>query len=326
MSRIRKVAFTSAPTAGYEYPEIMDYIRSLGFEAVFRPDLTLDPKDVVPRLKDVDAVLAGGDWFTAENLEQLPNIKMIARFGVGYDKVDLKKATEMGIPVTNTPGMLGHVAELVLGMILALNRGIVICDRAVRNGVWFPDFYGRDLEGKKVGLIGFGAIAQKVARLLAGFDCEILAYDLYFNDKAAEQLNVKQADLETIITECDVVSLHVPLTDVTRGMVNAEFLKKMKKSAILINTARGAVVDENALYHALKNKEIRGAATDVYAHEPASKDNPLFTLDNIIATPHVAAMTLEGNFRMGKAAADELAAFNEGRPLRFLVNKDCKFE
>ncbi len=242
-------------------------------------------------LAGVDGFIAGLDVIDRDALVGADRLKVIARYGVGVEKVDMAAAREKGIVVTNTPGAnAASVAELTLGLMLALARHIPEAASATRDGGW-PRLSGLSLEGKTVGLLGFGSIGREVAKRLQGFSCTVVAYDPYPEMQAARALDVRMAAPTDVVSQADLLSLHLPVTPDTRGMVNAAFLAGMKRGSLLINTARGELIDEAALLAALESGHLAGAALDCFSVEPPAAGHPLLQLPQVIATPHAGAHT-----------------------------------
>src|SRR5512135_1055038 len=249
-------------------------------EVIYNPTgKPLTSAEVAELLPGIDGYIAGLDGIDAKALKAADRLKVISRYGVGVDSVDLDAAREKGIVVTNTPGANSvSVAELALGLMLSLARQI---PEAVDQGKW-PRYAGLSLEGKTVGILGLGAIGKQLAHRLAGFDCRLMAYDPFGDPAVARDLHVDMTTLEQVLKEADFVSLHLPLLPSTSGMVNEAFLSKMKKGAFLINTSRGEVVDEEALLRAIQSGHLRGAALDAFAVEPPDPKNPLLLLPQVI--------------------------------------------
>ncbi|MBD2871099.1 phosphoglycerate dehydrogenase [Paenibacillus arenilitoris] len=263
-------------------------------------------EELIPLVTDIHGVIAGVDTWDEEVFRLAPNLKAIARFGVGVDNIDLAKASERGIKVSNVPGGNANaVAELAVGLILSLLRNIPALQQSAKRGHW-DRRVGEELAGKTVGLLGFGHIAQMVARKLQGFEVRLIAFDKYPNEAKASELGVELASSDQVLLESDIVSMHLPSLKETRHMMSHAQFAMMKSSAYFINTARGALVDEEALYKALHERMIAGAAIDVFEVEPVSADNPLFRLDNLLATPHTAAETAETYRRVGLVTARAL--------------------
>jgi len=283
-----------------------------------RPFLTFDQlKDII---SNVDGVIAGLDDWNESIYKIAKKLKVIARFGVGVDNIDLVKAKEYGIKVTNAKGKNANsVAELAICFMLGVLRNVPNLNISVKSGLW-ERFIGHDLNGKNIGLVGFGAISQSVAKKLAGFGVNIFAYDKYPNLDIAKELNVKMVSFEKILKNCDIVSLHVPSFKETYHMMGKEQFDMMKYEAYFINTARGALVDEEALYDALKTKKLSAAAIDVYENEPTTLDNPLFKLDNLICTPHTAGETYETYNALGNVTAKAVIDVIEGMVPENLLN------
>ncbi len=270
------------------------------------------PEELTRLIPGYDGCIAGLDRFDRAVIRAATELRVIARYGVGVDSVDLDAARERGIVVTNTPGANADgVAELTVGLMLALARNLPQADRETKAGGW-PRLQGVSLSGKVVGLVGFGAIGRLVARKLSGFDCVILAYDPLLSVETAAGANVQLASLEELAARADFLSLHCPLTPETRNLVNHRFLKQMKPGAFLINTARGELVDETALYAALQSGHLRGAALDVFAAQPPGADNPLLQLPQVIATPHTGAHSDSAANAMGWGALRNCLAVLKG--------------
>jgi D-3-phosphoglycerate dehydrogenase len=282
---------------------------------------------VIREIKGVEGVVVRMAPFTREIIAAADALKVIGRHGVGVDNIDIKAATERGIIVTNTPNANAtSVVEHTLTVIGALAKHVVVRDRAIRAGNWEirENYKAIDLDGKTLGLVGLGRIGSLIARRAAvAYNMKVIAFDPYVTPEAAKELGVRLvAQIDDIFRQSDVVSLHTPLTPETRGYVNAARLRLMKPAAFLINFSRGEVVDEKALYDALKTGVIAGAAIDVYDPEPPLRDNPLFTLENILLSPHSAALTQECVIRMAIGAAEGVVDVLSGRRPQFVVNPE----
>jgi len=266
-------------------------------------------------LPGIDGYIAGVDAVTEEALEAADRLKVVARYGVGVDKVDLQAARRRGIAVTNTPGANSvSVAELTIGLILSLLRKLPNATAATRAGAW-PRINGLTLRNKCVGILGFGAVGRCVARRLAPFDCRLLAFDPYAEGSAAGAIGVTMTNLENLLADSDIVTLHVPVTDETRDMANDRFFAAMKEGSYLINTARGELVDESALLRALDAGRLAGAALDVFGQEPLPAESPLLASEKIIITPHMASHTDDAMRQMAEmATADCLAVLRGEKP------------
>ena len=277
--------------------------------------------ELIEIVADIDGWIAGLDHIDAEVIAAAPRLQVIARYGVGLDRVDLTAATSRGIIVTNTPGAnAASVAELAIGLILALARQIPQADRATKQGDW-PRIDGVGLRGKTVGLIGLGAIGSAVAQRLYGFECKILAADPNIPNGYAQD-DVQLLALPDLLGKSDFVSLHVPALPSTVGMVDAAFLAQMKPGAFLVNTARGELINEGALYEALKSGHLRGAALDCLGQEPPCPDKPLLELPQVIVTPHTGAHTDEAVDAMGRMALQACLAVLDGKKPEHVVNPE----
>lgn len=266
-----------------------------GFEIItYQGESVMTADEIKAAGADICGAIVGCDQWTEDVIAACPKLKVLSRFGIGVENIDLEAAKRHGVKVVNARGMNSDsVAEMTILHVLAVLRNLINLDRTTRKGGWMR-YSGRIIRNKTYGLIGFGAIARNVAKLLQGFEpARILAFDLYPDMKAAKQLGVTIADLDTVLERSDIISLHVPCTPQTTGMIDSRAFEKMKNTAVLVNVARGPVVDEKALYTALTTGQIAGAGLDVYTVEPTSADNPLFALDNVVVTPHQAADTHE---------------------------------
>lgn len=274
---------------------------------------------IVERAADSEYILTNKTPLSAETLKQLPKLKYVGVLATGYNVVDVKAAAEMGIVVTNIPSYSTmSVAQNVFAMLLALTNSPEHYARQFHEGVWsrcadfsYSDTSLSELAGKRFGIVGYGNIGRAVGHIAAAFGMEVCAT----SSKPADQLpGVVKMDLNTLFKECDVISLHCPLTPETTDLVDASRLALMKPSAILINTGRGPLIDEHALAHALRTGRIAGACLDVLRQEPPSADNPLIGAPNLIVTPHISWATAEARIRLMRIAADNLRAYIAGTP------------
>lgn len=265
-----------------------------------------------------DGVIAGLEEYDKNLIDSAGRLKVISRYGVGYDKVDVEAARSKNIIVTITPGANGDsVADLAVALMLDVARNVTVMDDSFKSGEKKRP-QGVELWGKTLGIIDAGRIGQGVARRSRGFNMEILCYDIYPNESFREEVNAKYVSLEELIRNSDFISIHSPLTDETRNMIGEKELKEMKQDAIIVNTARGGIIDEEALYYALKNGEIRGAALDALADEHKYPDK-LVSLPNCILTPHAGAATKEAVSRMSYMAAENLIEVLKTGKCRYAV-------
>jgi len=296
--------------------ELEGQVASVTYNPTGKP---LSSAEVAELLKGKDGFIAGLDTIDQAALAGADQLKVISRYGVGIDNVDLTAAKSKGIVVTNTPGAnSASVAELALTLILTLARQIPEAVQAVHQGKW-PRLSGLSLQGKVIGILGLGAIGKQLARRLSGFDCTILAYDPYADPTFAAEHGIQLASMEDVIAQSDFLSLHLPLLTETNRLVNADFLTRMKKGAYLVNTSRGDVVDETALYDALVSGHLRGAGLDAFSIEPPDPAHPLLQLPQVICTPHLGAMTDGATSNMGWFALEDCLAVLRGDEPRFRV-------
>jgi D-3-phosphoglycerate dehydrogenase / 2-oxoglutarate reductase len=285
-----------------------------------------DPADVARIAADADALVTHVGPVTRSILEQCPGLRIIGCCRGGAVNVNVPAASERGIPVVNSPGRNAQaVIEFTLGMILSERRGIARAHAALSQGVWEGYLYrydraGRELQGQTIGLVGFGAIAQGLTPYLKPFGVRILTFDPYVSDARLAELGVVRVDLPTLLRESDVVSIHARVTPETRKMIGAVQLAMMKPTATLINTARGPLVDYEALYDALVNDRIAGAALDCLESEPPSPDWPLLRLHNVTLSPHIGGASRSSAERGAEQVAEDIANFFAGRPLLRCVN------
>jgi len=281
-------------------------------------DAPLIPQQLAEACRDVDGLMVCGARVSKEVLEKAPLLRVIANVAVGYDNIDVAACTQRRIVVTNTPDVLTETtADLSFTLLLATARRLVECDRYARQGHWhywkWGYFWGTDLYRKTLGVYGLGRIGKAVARRARGFSMRILYYDIVRPTPALElELGAQFVDPDTLLREADFLSLHVPLTPQTHGLIGARELAMLKPTAFLINAARGKVVDENALVEALQSQRIAGAGLDVFEHEPEI-DPALLALPNVVMTPHVGSATSETRLAMATLAAENLLAALEGR-------------
>lgn len=281
----------------------------------------------ISRVKDADIVIVGRYGYSKEALDASRNLRMISVWQTGYDHIDLKKATEKGVIVSNVPDYaFDSVAEMVFALALNLMRRVHIADSKMREGNFdWRNYMGNQLMGKTIGVIGTGSIGKRVIQIAHGFNMNILSVTGHPSEERARKLGVKFVDLDVLLAESDIVTLHVPLTPSTEKMIGAGELAKMKKSAILINTARGKVVDEAALVEALKKKEIHGAGLDVFEKEPLPTDHPLTELENVVLTPHIAFLSEESLDECTYVCVENVERFVAGRPQN-IVNPEALAE
>ena len=308
--------------------EAMELLKGSGFEVVLSPDLKLET--VQPLMKGVQGIiLRTGIRMTRELMGHADDLQVISRTGAGVDNVDVRAATEMGILVTSVPGANTRtVVEHVLALIFALMKQIPLMDREVRKdnfGIRFKNI-PRDLSGKTLGLVGLGRIGSSLGRVChQAFDMPILSHDPYLTPGARAPFEgwVEFCDLERLFRESDIISLHLPLSPSTERLIGSRELGWMKKEAFLINTSRGGVLDEAALIQTLKEKRIGGAGLDVFEKEPLDKNTPLKDLDNVILTPHTAALTQECVIRLAvEAVRCAIDILNGKKPAEGIVNPE----
>lgn len=307
----------------------LDIIRE-NFDVDLWPDEAPPSKDeIIRRVRDKQALVSLlTDPIDEEVISSAPNLRIIAQYAVGFDNIDLNAATKRGIYVTNTPEVLTETtADFAFALMLAVARRVVEADRYVRSGRWKVAWHplmmlGEDVHGRTLGIVGLGRIGCAVARRAKGFNMRILYHDVARREDLERELGIRYVDLETLLRESDFVTIHTPLTPETYHLIGERQLRMMKRTAFLINTSRGKVVDQKALYKALKEGWIAGAALDVFEQEPIPMDDPLLELENVVLAPHIASASHETRSRMAEIVAENLLAFKRGEVPPTLVNKD----
>lgn len=305
--------------------EFVAMLESGGYEVYIEPTHTtiLDEGTLIRELSGCRAFIGSVCPFTPRVMDACPELKIISRTGVGYETIDIPAATERGIAVCITPGTGAEsVSEYALALMLAVSRNVALQDRLVRAGKWERSI-GPVLWHKTLGVIGTGYIGKKLIQLSTGFGMKVLAYDLRRDEAFARQYNVTYCDsLDELLTQSDYVSVHVNLTERTRNLIGLEEMKKMKPSSIIINVARGGIINEDGLHRALSSGIIAGAGLDVFAAEPVNKDNPLLRLDNVVCSAHNAGSSNEGKNYTMEAAVQNVLDVDAGKTPDGMLNKE----
>jgi D-3-phosphoglycerate dehydrogenase len=284
-----KVLVTNASFAKYS-KRAEEILQDYGLEIIRVKQPVTGENDLLGQLDDVVAIITGLEPVTGKVINSAPRLRVIVKHGIGVDNIDLDAAKEKGVIVANSPGTNREaVADLVFGLMLSLARKIPQSDRQVREGKW-PKVFGQSVWGKTLGIIGLGVIGKSVAQRAKGFNMKVLAFDKYWDEEFASANGIIRSEVDEILKESDFVTLHVPLMKETRNLIGEKQISIMKPTAYLINAARGGVVDEDALYKALKEGRIAGAGIDVFSTEPPTQ-SPLLGLQNVILTPHMGGFT-----------------------------------
>lgn len=291
-----------------------------GHEFIAYDDRVEDEDKIIKRASGADVVIITNLPLSAKVIESCPDLKMISVAFTGVDHIDLEACQKRGIKICNAPGYSTHsVAELAIGLMVSVARNIISCDVATRQGKTREGLVGNELHGKTLGIVGAGSIGLRVAEIARAFKCELLAYDKEEN-QTAKELGITYVDLETLLSESDVVSVHVPFTAETKNLIGKEQLTLMKESSIFINTARGPIVDSEALATALKEGDIAGAGIDVFEMEPPiPEDHPLLNAPNTVVTPHVAFATPEAFYRRAETVFENITAWMGENPQNVMV-------
>jgi len=294
-------------------PILKEVLEKNGLKVTYEPEIT--PEQVAEKIGNFEVVVVRSRTkMTRELTTKADKCKIIARVGIGLDNIDQDAAKEKNIRVINAvEGAITAVAELVIGLMISMAREIPRADREIRNGNWIKkELMGSELKGKYLGIVGLGNIGKRLGRLARALNMNIIGYDVVpIDDEFSKEVGLMKADLDTLLSSADYVSFHVPLLDSTRHMINAEKLKMMKNTARIINTSRGGVIDEEALYNSLKDGSLAGAALDVFEVEPAT-ENKLITLPNFIATPHIGAQTKEAQLLAANIIAEKIIQILRG--------------
>jgi len=288
-------------------PTLNEILEKNGLKVTYEPEIT--PEQLAEKIGNFQVVVVRSRTkMTRELVEKADKCQIIARVGVGLDNIDQDAAKEKNIRVINAvEGAITAVAELVIGLMLSMAREIPRADREIRNGNWIKkELMGSELQGKYLGIVGLGNIGKRLGKLAKSLHMNIIGYDVVpIDDEFSKEVGLMKADLDTLLSSADYVSLHVPLLESTHHMINAEKLKLMKNTARIINTSRGGVIDEDALYNSLKEGSLAGAALDVFEAEPAI-GNRLITLPNFVATPHMGAQTKEAQLLAANIIAEKI--------------------
>jgi phosphoglycerate dehydrogenase-like enzyme len=313
MSDARRIVLLTTPLARRIHAEL-ERIPEISAVESYELSATRDPQVLAKGLDAAWATVAGSEPYTREVFGAAPDLKAILRFGTGSDAIDIGAATDAGVAVVTTPGVNAEaVADLALTLMLACIRGLPGLDAAVRSGKWRTAGPTRDLAGATVGVVGLGAVGQAVTRRLRGFGCRVLALEPNPDAEFAAQQQIELTDLDTMLPQIDVLTLHAPLTPGTRRLIGAQQFELLPGHAIVVNTARGELIDQAALVAALHDGQIAGAGLDVFEREPPPPGDPILSAPNTILSGHVASFTDLGVGRMGQAVLDNLHELLAGR-------------
>jgi D-3-phosphoglycerate dehydrogenase len=318
-----RVLVESRPFSKFD-PSYMECLKNFGFEVTDMRGAGVEDPEFMEALKRSDVVLSGNDLVvTGDLLDEAPNVRAVCKLGVGLDMIDIDSATARGVLVFHTPGANDHaVADHTFALILSMARQIVRCHTGIQAGKWeHTMILGMEIAEKTFGIVGLGAIGRNVAMRAKGFGCTVVAHDPYWPEAFARENNIRQVELDELLRISDIISLHCPLTSSNHKLIGAREFSLMKPTSILVNTARGELVDEAALYGALKEGKISGAALDVLEKEPPTAPE-LLSLPNIVVTPHTAAFTIESMNKMSKGCVDQIIEYATGKMPQFAVNRE----
>ena len=295
--------------------KLQDFATEIVFNPYGRP---LVQSELIALLPGCDGYIAGLDYIDADVIASCDKLKVISRYGAGVDRVDLAAANAKKIAVCNTPGANAQaVADLTMGLLLAVARKIPFLDKNVKSGNWIRNT-GIEIYGKTIGILGLGAIGKAVAKRAQGFSMRVMAYDPYMDNAFAAENNIISTSIEQIVREADVISLHLPLTKETRNIISGDMMKKMKRGVIIINTARGGLIDEDVLPELLDCGQLGGLGLDAFEVEPLV-ETPLSGYDNVVLTPHTAAHTYEATENMADIAVQNLIDVLSGNECQHII-------
>jgi glyoxylate reductase len=312
------------------FDEAIDLIKTVADVEVFDGENDPIPRELLKeKITDIDALLPMlTDRIDGDLMDLGKKLKVVSNYAVGYNNIIVPEATKRGIIVTNTPNVLNDsTSDCAFMLMMAVSRRLVEVDKYIREGKWVKTWgpkmlLGSDITGKTLGIVGLGRIGQGMVPRAKGFKMNVIYHDVYRNQEKEKTLGVQYREFDDLLKESDFVSLHVPLNDETRHLIGERELKLMKPSAFLINTARGPVVDEQALIKALKEKWIAGAGLDVHYHEPTEHNNPLLEFENVVVSPHIASATTGTRLAMAMKAATNLVAALKGETPPDIVNPE----
>lgn len=303
---MKKVLITPRSFAKYNRDEVMALFQEKGIEPIFNPfNEIMTEKQLKEAIADKDGLIVGVDPVTEAVIQNAPHLKAIAKYGVGIDNIDIPTTEARSIHVSRTVGAnSASVADYSFALLMAVARRVVEINNGCKNDDWSKKI-ALDVFGKKIGILGLGAIGRGMVKRAKGFDMEVYAYDIFKDEDYLRENEIKFVDVETMVKECDFISIHMPLTDETHHMFDRNLLEKAKANLVIINTARGGIVDEEALYDLIKDGKIYGAGIDAFEQEPA-RDSKLLTLDNVIVGSHTAASSIGATEQMTMMAAQNI--------------------
>ncbi|MCL2410970.1 MAG: phosphoglycerate dehydrogenase [Treponema sp.] len=316
---VTPTSFTSAKGGA-----AMELLKSFSNDLVFNPHgKPLSEDELIPLIEPCEGFIAGLDYITKKVLQHAPKLKVISRYGVGVDRVDLAAAKEKNIIVCNTPGVNANAAaDLAFALLLCVARKIPLLDKKTKQGEW-PRSNGFELYGKTIGILGLGAIGKAVAKRASGFSMKIMAYDPFMNCEYANANGIIPSSFDEVIKEADFISLHLPLISETKNIISLDVMKNMKKGAVIINTSRGGLIDENAAYELLVSGHLGGFGLDAFEVEPPGA-SPLFSLDNVVVTPHTGAHTSDATIAMADMSVKNLIDVLSGKDCANIVSEKLR--
>lgn len=323
MNSVKVVLADSKSLEGEVYDIEEEFFKEKGIDFTVKDCMT--EEDVIKHCSDADAVLSVYAPLTENVISQLPKCKVLVRYGIGFDNIDVSAATKHNIPVCNIPDYsIPEVATHTIAMLLHFERKIGVLDQSVKKGEWNPNlgFKSSRLSSLTLGLIGFGNIAQQTAEYAKAFGMNVIAYDPYISDNVLDLKGVMRTELDELIKESDYISVHVPLNEGTYHLIGESALQKMKETAVILNTARGPIVDQEALVKALKSNQIRGACLDVLENEPVKVGDEILELNNVVLTPHAAFNSVQASERLHRRVAETAYSVLQGELPENIVNKN----
>lgn len=308
------------PTSVQKNTKVLKRLEEASLEPVFNPKgRPLEEEELIPLLKNCDGYIAGLDYITDKVLKECRHLRVISRYGAGYDRVDMEAAKRYGITVTNTQGVNAQaVGELALALMFSVARKIPYLDQQTKKGEWTRTT-GTELKGKTLGILGLGAIGKVLAGCAVGCGMNVRVYDPYIDEAYCKKFGILSVAMEEILSDSDVISIHMPLTRDTKHLIDSKTIEQMKTGVIIINTSRGGIIDENAALQALEKGKIGGLGLDAFEQEPPG-ESPLFLFPNVVVTPHTGAHTKEATEGMAERAVDNLLAVLAGKRCDYIVN------
>ncbi len=314
-----KVLITPTSLQEHSKSEVLKKLKDSSLELVFNPKgRPLEEDELIPLLKDCDGYIAGLDFITEKVLKECKKLRVISRYGAGYDRVDMVAAKKYGVTITNTPGVNAQaVGELAFALMISVARRIPYLNCMTKEGEWARST-GMEMKGKTLGILGLGAIGKVLAKCAMGCGMKVIAYDPYIDENYCKDQGIEPVTMDEVISRSHIISIHIPLNKETKHLIGSEAIEKMMDGVIIINTSRGGIIDEDAAYKGLKTGKIGGLGLDAFEEEPPGK-LPLFEFPNVVTTPHTGAHTKEATELMAARAVENLMKILNGEDCAYIV-------